>query len=83
MNTNQQAADGHESGNRVIDQHLARLTEHFDAVQILATWVLPNGNTEGTIRGTGNYCARIGLAKEFLDKDTAITHHNEGNSTDT
>ncbi len=49
--------------------HVARqLGEHFDAVQILATW-----NEQATTRfahiGVGNFYARTGMAHEFLDID--------------
>lgn len=48
----------------------AKLGEHFDAVQIFATWC-DHGCTIGTTRGTGNWYARQGLAHEFIQADIA------------
>lgn len=61
----------HNSAQEV-DSAVSRLTEHFDCILVLASRLNPtNGNTEIYVRGTGNYYARVGMAREFLDRDTA------------
>ena len=47
-----------------MDRHLAHLAEHFDAVEIVACRVLPDGSTENYHRGMGNWYARFGLVHE-------------------
>lgn len=54
----------------ILERFAAMLGEHFDAVQILASW-----NDEGLSycakRGTGNWYARQGMAHEFINADIA------------
>jgi hypothetical protein len=47
------------------------LSEHFDAVQILACKLEPDGSTTNIKRGSGLYPARIGMAQAFLDQAKA------------
>jgi hypothetical protein len=52
----------------------AKLGEHFDAVQILASWPnteTDNGGTRFCNKGSGNWFARIGMAHEFIERETA------------
>ncbi len=44
------------------------LGEHFDAVQIMATFH-DDGTTKCLKRGFGNHYARIGMARELLNTD--------------
>lgn len=53
-----------------LDRLASELTEHFDAAQIMVTWQ-EDGKTFCSKRGAGNYYARIGMARELLDQDTA------------
>lgn len=59
-----------EEANKIIGEAAAKLGEHFDAVQILASW-----NEEGistmSSRGCGNWYARQGMAHEFITSDLA------------
>lgn len=58
-----------EELGKIVDDAAFKLGEHFDAVQILAS----NSDSEGTygkMRGVGNFYARLGMAREFIDKDT-------------
>ncbi len=48
----------------------ATLSEHFDHVQIMVTWDESNVTKHG-FWGGGNWYARLGLAKYFLDHDNA------------
>jgi len=61
--------DGKEA-HEICQKAISILKEHFDAVQILATW-----NEEGETRimrpGFGNWYARQGMAHEFTDMDTS------------
>ena len=46
-----------------------------DAVQVLSSWGEDNSNiTVSHVCGLGNWYSRVGLAKEFLDGDTAETN---------
>lgn len=62
-----------EEAQKMLDGVLAQLSEHFDAVQILATWPAPNGATAGLSRGVGNWYARQGIARQFIEQDAADT----------
>ena len=66
----------------ICDEFMARLAEHADAVQVLATFYDPDGDgcTVFRKRGTGNHYARVGMVREFLMQDssrTAATEINE------
>lgn len=53
-----------------LEAKTADLTEHFDAVQILATYTDQDG-THCVKRGSGNWYARQGMAHEFIGSDQA------------
>lgn len=55
-------------GNEMLDRAVNVLMEHFDAVQILATYTDGEG-TLGLTRGGGNWYARKGMVQEFIDRD--------------
>lgn len=55
---------------RICEEFAAKLGEHFDHVQIMATWT-EEGGTMGTYRGAGNWYARQGMAHEFINQDIA------------
>jgi hypothetical protein len=50
----------------VLDKVAAQLSEHFDAVQIMVTWLGPDGGTLMESRGRGNWFARMGMAQEMV-----------------
>lgn len=56
---------------RKIDDAVNLLMEHFEAVQILATFPDTDGGTARLFRGRGNWYARMGMAHEFIDMDRA------------
>lgn len=58
---------------KLIEECAAKLGEHFEAVQILASWT-DQGVTHGSKRGCGNWYARQGLAHEFINQDMAHEH---------
>lgn len=55
----------------LVEDAAARLGEHFDAVQILASRPLDGGGTACTKSGVGNWYARQGMAQEFITQDQA------------
>lgn len=55
------------------DKALDTLSEHFDSLQINGTFVDDEGITHHMSRGRGNWYARVGACREFLDKDQAQT----------
>lgn len=57
----------------LVEQIVNRLGENFDAVQILCSRANADGNTEILSRGNGNYFARVGMCREFLENDSAAT----------
>lgn len=59
-----------EASAQAIDKALELMREHFDAVQILATFQ-ENGSTDTGYVGFGNWYARQGMAHEFINKDIA------------
>ena len=54
----------------MIERLAASIGEHFDAVQIMVSWV-DEGSTCAVSKGTGNFYARLGLAHEFILLDAA------------
>lgn len=51
---------------------LAQLSEHFDGVQILASWTSREGTHFGA-EGSGNWYLRQGLARAWVERDQAET----------
>lgn len=56
-----------------LNKALLNLGEHFDCIQILGTYMGDDGNTYRVTRGVGNWYARQGIAREFLQMDAAQT----------
>lgn len=61
----------------IVDKFVHQLAEHFDAVQINVSFVLPDGHTQRISRGSGNWYARKGMTQEFLEQDQACTMAHE------
>lgn len=59
-----------ENPKEWLEDKLAEIAEHFECVQILATWEHER-NTESVATGIGNWYARQGLAHEFIGLDRA------------
>jgi len=59
-----------QEAETILEDAAAKIGEHFDAVQILASW-----NEDGmpmiAKRGVGNWYARQGMAHEFITSDIA------------
>lgn len=56
-----------------MDKALQTLGEHFDSLQFIGTLVDDDGLTHCLTRGVGNWFARMGAAREFVEKDQAQT----------
>ncbi len=54
----------------ICDKAAESLGEHFDAVQIMATWT-EGGVTRALKIGRGSWYARQGMAHEFINEDIA------------
>lgn len=54
----------------LVDKCARELGEHFEAVQILASFTDRDGSHNFKI-GSGNWYARQGMAREFIDTDQA------------
>lgn len=57
-----------EDAENMLDAIASRIGEHFDHVQILATWN-DSGISKNLYRGTGNWFARQGMAHDFIQQD--------------
>jgi hypothetical protein len=60
-----------EEAIELLNAAAARLNEHFDAVQILASYMEPDGTWTAVSSGEGNYYARQGMAAEFIEQARA------------
>jgi hypothetical protein len=58
-------SDAEKELNRIVDDSLARLAEHFECVEVFASRV-EDGCTRCVRRGVGNWYARQGMAQEFI-----------------
>jgi hypothetical protein len=58
-----------EDKTQLLASAVAKLSEHFDAVEIVAAYLEPDGNTQPYFYGSGLWHARIGLCQEFVDRD--------------
>lgn len=65
-----------EERTQFIDDVAARLFEQFDSVQILVTFD-EDGYTKSCFRGCGNFYARQGMAREFIQIDQARNQAKE------
>ncbi len=59
-----------QEAEKILEAAVVQISEHFDAVQILASW---NEQSMSLIakRGAGNWYARQGMAHEFINSDIA------------
>lgn len=65
-----------DEAEKLIQETVARISEHFDAVEIMATWQ-EQGLSHCYKSGAGNWYARVGMAREFLMCDQAHTAAHE------
>jgi hypothetical protein len=55
----------------LLNAHAARLSEHFDAVVIMASYMEPDGTWTAVSEGEGNFFARLGMAAQFVESTKA------------
>lgn len=55
----------------ILERHVDELAEIYDAVQISATWLDPDGKTHSQKRGSGNWYSRQAMAREFVEENIA------------
>jgi hypothetical protein len=51
----------------IMEKHVNALSEIYDAVQIVGTWLEKDSTTRSQKRGSGNWYARQQLCREFLE----------------
>jgi len=60
-----------EEAVNLLNSHASQLSEHFDSVLILASYLEPDGTTTAVAGGQGNYYARQGMAAQFIERAKA------------
>lgn len=55
----------------ILQRHVDELAEHYDAVQIVVTWLTSENSTKSYKRGSGNWYSRQALCREFVNEDFA------------
>ena len=60
----------HKQEDAMVAAAAARLSEHFDGVQVLVCRPMPGGGTVSFYHGYGTIFSRLGMAKDFVDKVT-------------
>lgn len=65
-----------DEAKQAIEAILSQVEERFTAVQVLATWETGQA-THFLNLGRGNWYARTGMARDFLETDQARVNANE------
>lgn len=58
---------------RLLKACIAQLSEHFDGVQVMASWQSREGTHFGA-EGSGNWYLRQGMARMWVERDQAETN---------
>ena len=61
----------------IINKAVNDLREFFPQVQVLVSWTGDDGHTYDCFRGKGNWYARVGMAREFQNRDESQTTAKE------
>lgn len=63
-----------EEAYAILDDLLAKYGEHFDAIQIHASWMDNDGTGSSRCihRGGGNWYARESMSREFVEQGKAL-----------
>lgn len=59
-----------QEAEKMLEEFAAKIGEHFEAVQILASWT-EKGISMHSKRGSGNWYARLGMCHEFINTNKA------------
>jgi len=60
-----------EQRMQILEKHVSALSEIYDAVQVVGTFLSPDGKSRSQKRGSGNWYARRGLCQEFIEQSQA------------
>lgn len=74
-----------EEAAKIMHKHLDFLSEHFDTVQIFITHHNPTREEYGTMNisvGTGNWLARYGQIKDWINRIDEAGRHEKRKSID-
>jgi hypothetical protein len=74
-----------EDASKIIHKHLSFMSEHFDTVQIFVTHHNPTTDEYGTMNisiGTGNWIARYGQVKDWINRIEEAARHEKRKSMD-
>jgi hypothetical protein len=63
--------------DQILDELLPRLMEHCDCAQVLVSFPSETRGTAHNFQGAGNWFARQGMAREFVNMDQAQTFATE------
>lgn len=55
----------------ILEKHVAELSEIYDSVQVLGSFLTSENRTICQKRGSGNFYARQGMAREFIEENIA------------
>ena len=66
-----------EQAVELLNAHAARLSEHFDAVLVVASYMEPDGTWTAASSREGNWYARQGMAAQFVEQARAEGIANE------
>jgi len=61
----------------ILEKHVSALSEIYDAVQVVGTFLDAEGKTVGQKRGSGNWYARRAICQEFIEQAQAGDLANE------
>lgn len=53
----------------ILHRHVTELSELFDAVQIVGSFLTPEGTTRCQKSGSGNWYARQAMCREFVEEN--------------
>ena len=74
-----------EEAAKIMQKHLNFLSEHFDTVQIFITHHNSTTDEYGTMNmtvGTGNWLARYGQVKDWINRVDEVARHEKRKSMD-
>jgi hypothetical protein len=66
-----------EQAIELLNAHAARLSEHFDAVLVVASYMETDGTWTAVSAGEGSWYARLGMAAQFVEQARAEGIANE------
>lgn len=72
--TNEEMERDLDEAEKLLDEHVAKLMEHWENVQIFCSRTVDGGQfTCGVNRGAGNYYAREGQVRQWLTEEDEVS----------